>query len=105
REPPAHALGAGEGALPLLVGELGRVVPRRGGPGERALAPRLVRVAGDQQPLADPEGGVGGGQRVGRAVEVGWIHGGSHRPLTAARGSPTGRGRAGERAVCGGAWR
>ncbi|GMU65819.1 MAG: hypothetical protein AMXMBFR36_20930 [Acidobacteriota bacterium] len=68
-EPLAHALGALEGALPLAVDPFGGV---RGGlelAVEGDVRPGLVRVAGEQQPLADPEARVARRERVGRGGE------------------------------------
>ena len=71
-----HPLGFLFGPRPLLVDVLGRVDPCLGLPLERDVRPRLMRVAGQEQPLADPEAGVVGRQGVrgtGELVE------GAHR--------------------------
>src|SRR2546425_5781151 len=52
REAAAHCLRLGEGALPLVVEELGGVKPGAGLRIEPAVGPGLVGVAGEQQPLA-----------------------------------------------------
>ena len=65
-------VGLGEGAVPLLVDERGRVVERLELALARDVGPRLVAVPGEQQPLVDARGAVvlrqpgGVGQRRAR---------------------------------------
>ena len=50
-EPLPDRLGPGEGALPLLVHQLGGVEPRLGLGLEADVGPGLVRMAGEEQPV------------------------------------------------------
>ena len=69
-EAVAHGLGLGEGPVPLLVDVQRRVLERLELPLARHVGPGLVRVAGEKQPVGDPERGVVGGQRVRRPPQV-----------------------------------
>ena len=61
KQPPhplAQALRLRERPLPFEIGVLGRVLPRLQLPLARHVRPRLVRVAGQEQPLGNAEGRV-----------------------------------------------
>ena len=66
----AHPLGARERMRPLLVHVLGGVQPRLLLPFEPPVRPCLVAVAGQEEPLANPEVGVVGRERVRAAAEI-----------------------------------
>ena len=65
----ADALGLGDGELPLLVDRPRGVVERLENALARHVRPGLVRMSGEQQPLADPEVAVVRGERVGVAAQ------------------------------------
>jgi hypothetical protein len=72
-QPPeagAHLVGSGERAVPLVVDQRRRVVEglELGVAGD--VRPRLVRVAGQQQPFGHPEPGVVRRQGIRRASQV-----------------------------------
>ena len=83
RSPGRTSLGHGEGALPLVVHQLGGVLPGLELSLARTVGPRLVGVAGQEQPVGHPKGAVVGRERVGAPVEVVRLH----RP-TPAHGAP-----------------
>src|SRR5690606_12907989 len=66
----ADAVGLLEGALPLVVDVLGGVEPRLLLPLEAAVRPRLVRVAGQEEPVRDVEAAVVRRQGVPARVEL-----------------------------------
>ncbi len=63
-------VGLREGAVPLLVDAERRVLERLQLALARHVGPGLVRVAGEEQPVGDAEGGVVGRQRVRRPPQV-----------------------------------
>ena len=83
----AHLVGLGHGAVPLVVGGGRGVVERLGLPLAGHVGPRLVGMAGEEQPLGHPEPGVVRCQAIGggRAGRRGWSQ--------LRSGWPTGRGR------------
>ncbi len=81
------ALGAGEGALPLPVHQFGGVVPSCPLARFRAVGPRLMGVAGEQQSFSHPEAGVVASERVRRAGKRLQVGEGAHRSVRIAHRS------------------
>ncbi len=73
-KPIADPLRLNEGVLPLVVHVARRIEPRRRLRVEGRIGPRLVRVAGEEQPLGHPEPRVVRRERVRRIVERLWVH-------------------------------
>ena len=66
-----HSLGAGARRLPLVVDEARGGVDRASVPFPRTVGPRLVGVAGEQEPVSDVEARVVAGDGVGVGVQLG----------------------------------